>query len=219
MSGPEAGRPEAGPAEADKHVYVPSDGHGLKHDPFNAIVGPRPIGWVSTVDAEGRRNLAPYSFFNAFNYKPPIVGFCSVGWKDSVANVTATCEFVWNLATRATADAMNATSATVEHAVDEFELGRLTPAPSLKVAPPRVAQSPVNFECRVTQIVQLKTAAGEDVPSWMVFGEVVAVHIDRALIADGAYDTAAARPILRGGGLADYFEIGPEALFKMARPK
>ena len=76
------------PAEADKHTYVPADGHGLKHDPFNAIVGPRPIGWVSTVDAEGRRNLAPYSFFNAFNYKPPIVGFCSVGRKDSVANAT-----------------------------------------------------------------------------------------------------------------------------------
>ena len=130
----------------------------------------------------------------------------------------ATGEFVWNLATRATAQAMNATSATVDHAVDEFELGGLTPLPSLKVAPPRVAQSPVNFECRVTQIVQLKTASGEDVPSWMVFGEVVAVHIDRALIADGAYDTAAARPILRGGGLADYFEIGPEALFKMMRP-
>ena len=78
---------DAGPGEADKHVYVPADGHGLKHDPFNAIVGPRPIGWVSTLDAEGRRNLAPYSFFNAFNYIPPIVGFCSVGWKDSVANV------------------------------------------------------------------------------------------------------------------------------------
>ena len=81
-----------------------------------------------------------------------------------------------------------------------------------------MGESPVNFECRVTQIVQLKTAAGADVPSWMVFGEVVAVHIARALVAGGAYDTAAARPILRGGGLADYFELGPEALFKMMRP-
>ncbi len=209
----------AGPVEADKHTYVPADGHGLKHDPFNAIVGPRPIGWVSTVDAEGRRNLAPYSFFNAFNYKPPIVGFCSVGWKDSVANATVTSAFVWNLATRAVAEAMNATAASVEHAVDEFGLGGLTPLPSLRVAPARVAQSPVNFECQVTQIVQLKTVSGHDVPSWVVFGEVVAVHIDRTLIADGAYDTAAAHPILRGGGPADYFEIGPEALFKMERPK
>ena len=161
----------------------------------------------------------PYSFFNAFNYKPPIVGFCSVGWKDSVANVTATGEFVWNLATRATAEAMNATSAMLEHSADEFALAGLTPLPSLKIAPARVAESPVNFECKVTQIVQLKTASGQDVPSWMVFGEVVAVHIDRTLIANGVYDTAAARPILRGGGAADYFEIGPEALFRMQRPK
>ena len=206
-------------AEADKHVYTLADGHGLEHDPFNSIVGPRPIGWVSTLDKEGRRNLAPYSFFNAFNYKPPIVGFCSVGMKDSLANVQATGEFVWNLATRATADRMNATSASVAHEVDEFDLGGLTALASRLVAPPRVAESPVNFECRVTQIVQLKTAAGADIATWVAFGEVVAVHIDRALIVDGVYDTAAARPILRGGGLADYFEIGPEALFKMMRPK
>ena len=210
---------EALPAEAAKHVYAPADGHGLKHDPFNAIVGPRPIGWVSTVDAQGLRNLAPYSFFNAFNYVPPIVGFCSVGWKDSVANAQASGEFVWNLATRAVAEAMNATSASVEHAVDEFTLSGLTPLPSHTMAPARVAQSPVNFECRVTQIVQLKTAAGDDVESWMVFGEVMFVHIDRALIVDGIYDTAAARPILRAGGPSAYAEITPEAMFHMRRPR
>ena len=209
----------AAAAEADKHVYIVADGHGLKHDPFNAIVGPRPIGWISTLDAAGRRNLAPYSFFNAFNYRPPIVGFCSVGMKDSLANVQATGEFVWNLATRATAEKMNATSASVAHEMDEFELGGLTPLASRLVAPPRVAESPVNFECRVTQIVQLKTAAGAEVETWVTFGEVVAVHIDRTLILAGAYDTAAARPILRGGGLADYFMITPDALFKMMRPK
>ena len=206
-------------AEADKHVYVPAEGHGLKHDPFNSIVGPRPIGWVSTMDAEGRRNLAPYSFFNAFNYRPPIVGFCSTGWKDSVANVTATREFVWNLVTRPLAERMNATSAGAPHGVDEFELGGLTPLPSRTVAPPRVGESPVNFECKATQIVRLQTAAGVEVESWMVFGEVVAVHIDRALITHGVYDTASARPILRGGGVADYFEISAAALFKMARPE
>ena len=211
--------PGAGPAgEADKHVYVPADGHGLKHDPFNSIVGPRPIGWVSTVDVEGRRNLAPYSFFNAFNYRPPIVGFCSIGWKDSVANAQATGGFVWNLATRALAERMNATSAGVAHDVDEFDLAGLTPLASLHVAPPRVAQSPVNLECRLTQLVQLKTAAGDEVQTWVVFGEVVAAHIDRALIVDGVYDTAAARPILRGGGTADYFEITPQTKFQMERP-
>ncbi len=210
---------EAVAPEADKHRYVPADGHGLAHDPFNSIVGPRPIGWVSTADAQGRRNLAPYSFFNAFNYRPPIVGFCSTGWKDSVANAQATGEFVWNLATRPLAEAMNATSASEPRGADEFVLSGLTPAPSLHVAPPRVAESPVNFECRVTQIVQLTTAAGAPVETWMVFGEVMAVHIARTLLKDGVYDTAAARPILRGGGLDAYFEIGPEALFKMTRPK
>ena len=209
----------AAAAEADKHVYTLADGHGLKHDPFNAIVGPRPIGWVSTQDATGRRNLAPYSFFNAFNYRPPIVGFCSVGMKDSLANVQATGEFVWNLATRAIAERMNATSASVTQEVNEFDLGGLTPLESHLVAPPRVAESPVNFECWVTQIVQLKTAAGGDLETWVAFGEVVAVHIDRTLIVDGVYETAAARPVLRGGGMADYFEITPDALFKMMRPK
>ena len=204
--------------EADKHAYCPADGHGLAHDPFHAIVGPRPIGWVSTADGEGRLNLAPYSFFNAYNYRPPIVGFCSVGWKDSVANAQSGGAFVWNLATRPLAEAMNASSAGVAHGVDEFALAGLTPAPSLKVAPPRVAESPVNFECRVSQVVRLRTAAGAEVESWMVFGEVVAVHIDRTLLPGGVYDTAAARPILGGGGTADDFEITPAAHFSMARP-
>jgi flavin reductase (DIM6/NTAB) family NADH-FMN oxidoreductase RutF len=205
-------------AEADKHVYAPAEGHRLRHDPFNAIVGPRPIGWVSTVDAGGRLNLAPYSFFNAFNYRPPIVGFASTGWKDSVANAQETGGFVWNLATRALAERMNATAASVAHGVDEFELSGLTPLASLHIAPPRAAESPVNFECRVTQILQLKTAAGAEVETWITFGEVVAVHIDRALLVEGVYDTALARPILRGGGAADYFEITPEARFQMTRP-
>ena len=95
------------------HFYEPANGHGLRHDPLNAIVAPRPIGWISTVDAAGRRNLAPYSFFNGFNYVPPIIGFASIGRKDSLNNAEATGAFVWNLATRQLAEAMNATSATV----------------------------------------------------------------------------------------------------------
>ena len=95
----------------DRHFYEPRHGHGLAHDPLNAIIAPRPIGWISTVNAVGAANLAPYSFFNLFSYKPPIIGFSSQGWKDSVANAKATGEFVWNLATRAQAEAMNATSA------------------------------------------------------------------------------------------------------------
>lgn len=205
-------------ADQDAHVYEPTNGHGLPHDPFNSIVGPRPIGWVSTVDGAGRRNLAPYSFFNAFNYHPPIVGFASIGWKDSVANIQETGTFVWNLATRALADRMNTSSASVPPDTDEFALSGLTPVPSLKIAAPRVLESPVNFECRLTQLVQLQGLDGQAVETWLVLGEVVAVHIDRALLKDGVYDTAAARPILRGGGPGDYAEITPEVMFKMRRP-
>jgi flavin reductase (DIM6/NTAB) family NADH-FMN oxidoreductase RutF len=201
------------------HSYEPRLGHGLPHDPFNAIVGPRPIGWISSRGEGGAVNLAPYSFFNGFNYTPPIVGFASIGFKDTVRNVLQTREFVWNLATRALAEQMNASCAAVAPEVNEFELAGLTQAPSRLVGPPRVAESPVAFECRLTQSFQLQDAHGAPVDSWMVLGEVVAVHIDRAMLKDGVYDTAAARPILRGGGPADYFEISPETRFRMFRPR
>jgi flavin reductase (DIM6/NTAB) family NADH-FMN oxidoreductase RutF len=201
------------------HFYEPRQGHGLPHDPFNAIVGPRPIGWISSLSSAGVRNLAPYSFFNAFNYVPPIVGFASIGAKDTLRNVQETGEFVWNLATRPLAEAMNASCAAVGPEVDEFALAGLTPTPSRLVAAPRVAESPVAFECKVTQIIQLQQASGETVPTWLVLGEVVGVHIAAASLKDGIYDTAAAGHILRGGGPADYFSIGPEQLFQMHRPR
>ncbi len=203
---------------ADIHTYEPRLGHGLPHDPFNAIVGPRPIGWISTQSAAGALNLAPYSFFTAFNYVPPIVGFASIGAKDTLRNIEATGEFVWNLATHDLAEAMNQSCAAVPPEVSEFELAGLTPLASEKVRPPRVAESPVTFECRSTQIVQLQGIDGEKVPTWLVLGEVVAVHIAKALLKDGVYDTAGAGHILRGGGPADYFTVGPEQLFRMHRP-
>lgn len=201
------------------HFYEPRLGHGLPHDPFNSIVGPRPIGWVSSRSAQGRLNLAPYSFFNAFNYTPPIVGFASITEKDTLRNVRETGEFAWNLATRPLAEAMNASSASVPPDVDEFALAGLTPVDSQVIAVPRVAESPVSFECRVTQIIQLQGADGAAVETWLTLGEVVGVHIDRALLVDGIYDTAAAQPILRGGGPADYFAIEPAQLFRMRRPR
>lgn len=201
------------------HSYEPRKGHGLPHDPFNAIVGPRPIGWISTRSAQGALNLAPYSFFNAFNYVPPIVGFASIGAKDTLRNVQETGEFVWNLATRDLAEAMNQTCAAVAPEVSEFALTGLTPLPSTQVQPPRVAESPVTMECRCTQTLQLQGADGVQVPTWLVLGEVVAVHIDTALLKDGVYDTASAGHILRAGGPADYFTVGPEQLFKMYRPR
>ena len=200
------------------HVYEPAKGHGLPHDPFNAIVAPRPIGWISSQDKQGRLNLAPYSFFNAFNYRPPIVGFCSIGRKDSLRNVEATGEFCWNLATEDLLDHVNLTSTPAPPDVDEFEVAKLTPRPSLVVSVPQVAECPVAFECRATQIVQLKRADGQIAESWVVFGEVVSVRIARSLLVDGIYDTAAGRPLLRGGGPADYFGIRPDTLLQRTRP-
>ena len=199
------------------HFYEPRLGHGLPHDPFNAIVGPRPIGWISSQDSEGRLNLAPYSFFNAFNYTPPLIGFASVGAIDTLRNIEQTGEFVWNLASRDLAEQMNLSSAPLPPGVSEFERAGLATAPSRIVQVPRVAASPVSFECRRSQIIQLQSAAGEPVDSWLILGEVVGVHIDETLLENGIYDTAAARPVLRGGGAGDYFELGE--LFRMSRPK
>ncbi|QNK02175.1 flavin reductase family protein [Dyella telluris] len=205
-------------SNSDFYSYSPSEGHGLPHDPFNAIVGPRPIGWISTRSAGGINNLAPYSFFNAFNYTPPILGFSSQGRKDTLRNIEETGEFVWNLATLPLAEAMNQSCAMVAPEVDEFELGQLTAVASQRVKPPRVAESPVSMECKCSQIVQLQGADGTRVERWLVLGEVVAVHIARRLLKNGIYDTAAGQPILRGGGPADYFRIGAEQLFLMRRP-
>ena len=112
------------------HYYEPSQGHGLRHNPFNAVIAPRPIGWISSRNAKGQLNLAPYSFFNAFNYDPPILGFASISWKDSVKNAQETREFVWNLATRELGEQMNKTAAPLAHGVSEFESAGLTAAPS-----------------------------------------------------------------------------------------
>jgi len=202
----------------DLHYYEPRNGHGLKHDPFNAIIAPRPIGWISSRDARGNLNLAPYSFFNGFCYKPPIIGFSSTSWKDSVANMQETGEFVWNLATMDLAQQMNATAAHVAHEVSEFAISGLTPAPCKIVKAPRVAESPVSFECKVAQIVQLQGADGVKANAWLTLGEVVAVHIDKAMIKDGVYQTALARPIVRAGRKGDYFVIRQDAMFEMARP-
>jgi flavin reductase (DIM6/NTAB) family NADH-FMN oxidoreductase RutF len=200
------------------HFYEPRDGHRLPHDPFNAIVGPRPIGWISSRSAGGALNLAPYSFFNGFNYHPPIVGFSSIGYKDTVRNVEQTGEFAWNLVTRPLAEAMNQTCAPVPPEISEFALAGLTPLESRVINVPRVAESAVSFECRCTQVVQLQGANGQKVSTWLVLGEVVGVHIAQSLLKDGIYDTANAGHILRGGGPADYFSIEPAQLFRMVRP-
>lgn len=201
-----------------EHFYRPADGHRLRHDPLNSIIAPRPIGWIGTRSETGVRNLAPYSFFNVFNYTPPIIGFCSLGAKDSVGNARQTGVFTWNLATRGQAEQVNATSATVPAEVDEYALAGLEPVPATDIAADRVGGAPVSFECRVASIVQLQRADGVAIDSWLVLGEVVAVHIDDRLLVDGLYRTALADPILRGGGPTAFYTISEAHRFDLIRP-
>jgi flavin reductase (DIM6/NTAB) family NADH-FMN oxidoreductase RutF len=197
--------------------YETRSGHGLPHDPFKAIVAPRPIGWISSLDAQGRVNLAPYSFFNAFSTHPPIVGFSSEGLKDSVSFIAETGEFVCNLATYDLREAMNATSAPLPRGESEFSHAGLGMEPSRLVKPPRVKGVPAALECRLVEIVPLRTSDGDALPARLVLGHVVGVHIDDAfLTADGRFDTARARPIARCGYM-DYAVV--DSLFAIRRPR
>ena len=187
----------------------------LPHDPFKAIVAPRPIGWISTRAKDGRVNLAPYSFFNGFCSAPPIVGFSSEGAKDSAAFAVESGEFVANLATLDLARPMNATSAPLARGDNEFVHAGLTMAPSRLVAAPRVAEAHAALECKVTEVVELKNVKGEAMDRYLVLGEVVGVHIEDRFVKDGRFDTAAAQPIARCG-YQDYAVV--EKLFSLARP-
>ena len=199
------------------HFHEPGKGHGLAHNPFKAIVAPRPIGWISTADREGRINLAPYSFFNAVCDAPPMLYFSTTGHrKDTLNNVEATGEFVANFVGASQAQEMNATSASVAPGVDEFALAGLTPVASVIVKPPRVGGAIAAMECKLTRIIRLTDAAGVEIDGWMVIGEVVGVHIDATYLRDGKFDTAAARPIARCGYRADYTEVN--TIFEMIRP-
>lgn len=201
--------------------YQPSlRDHGLRHDPFKALVVPRPIGWISSLDAEGRPNLAPYSFFNAMAADPPVVVF-GTGLrprgperKDSQANIEATGEFVCNLSTESLKVEMNASSASLPAGADEFAHAGLATLPSRLVKPPRVALSPVALECRYLQTVELPC----DTPgraNYAVFGQVIGIHIDESLIVDGRVDILRARPLARLGYM-DYTVL--DNVFAMDRP-
>ncbi|MGI4861732.1 MAG: flavin reductase family protein [Janthinobacterium lividum] len=199
------------------HFYDPAQGHGLPHDPFKAILAPRVIGWISSQDAEGKVNLAPYSFFGAFATFPYVIGFSSEGRKDSIRNIEATGEFVWNMTSRSLAENMNRTAAPVAHGVDEFELAGLTKAPGRAVQVPHVAESPAALECKLLQIIRLKTLDGVEMNNWLALGQVVGVHIRSEFLKDGLFDTVAAQPVMRAGYRGDYLGIG-EA-FEMIRPE
>jgi flavin reductase (DIM6/NTAB) family NADH-FMN oxidoreductase RutF len=201
----------------DFYFYQPASGHGLSHDPFKAIVAPRPIGWISTQDRQGRVNLAPYSFYNAFGDNPPIVGFSSGGRKDSIRNIEETGEFVANFVTKSLAEAMNQTSGAYAHDIDEMVLAGLTPAPCRLVAAPRVAESPAALECKLLQIVRLHDLNGKPLEQYLALGQVVGVHIAPAYLKNGLFDLIAAQPIMRAGYQSDYVEAYHP--FQMVRPK
>jgi flavin reductase (DIM6/NTAB) family NADH-FMN oxidoreductase RutF len=192
------------------------DSSVLPHDAFKAIVAPRPIGWITSIDAEGEVNLAPYSFFNGVNSKPPIVMFASEGRKDSVRNIEATREFVCNLATWELRKAMNATSAPLPPGANEMERAGLSPAPSRLVRPPRVAAAPCALECRLLRVLALDDLSGKPTACHVVFGEVVGIHIDDQFLRNGVLNTAAMRPIARCG--YDEYAI-VEGIFSMRRPE
>ena len=193
-----------------------TNGHGLPHDPFKAIVAPRPIGWISSMGADGSVNLAPYSFFNAFSSRPPIVGFASEGPKDSVSFIAETREFVCNLVTFDLRDAMNATSAPLPRGTSEFVHAGLETAPSKMVKPPRVKASPVALECKLIEIKQLSDSDGNSVNSFLVLGHVVGIHINEAFIKDGRFDILAAGTIARCG-YTDYAVV--DDVFSITRPQ
>ncbi|MFZ2100230.1 MAG: flavin reductase family protein [Oricola sp.] len=195
--------------------FEPEKGHDLPYNPFKAIVAPRPIGWVSTRGRDGTPNLAPYSFFNAVSDTPPIVLFSSSGRKDSVTNAEETGEFVCNFVGEAQFREMSQTSFAYERGISEFPAAGLEEAECRLVKAPRVAQAPAALECVVTEIRQVKSRAGET-NNWMVFGEVVGIHVDDAMMTNGRFDLAKARPVTRLG----YLDYGMGTrIVELARPK
>ena len=191
---------------------VAKNNHGLPLDPFYALVGPRPIGWISTLSKDGIANLAPYSFYNAFAHNPHYVAFGSGGFKNTVQNISDTGEFAVNLATYDLREAMNITSSNIEG--DEFALSGLEKAPCRLIAPPRVALSPVCLECRHFKTIELPNDDGV-VADWLVIGRVIAIHVEDRFIEDGRVNTAAMKPIARLG-YAEYTTV--DEIWKMRRP-
>ncbi|QCI97800.1 flavin reductase family protein [Agrobacterium larrymoorei] len=191
--------------------------HGMPHDPFKAIVAPRPIGWIGSKGNDGTLNLSPYSFFNAVSDKPKLVMFCSSGQKDSLRNVRETGVFTASLVSRHLVDQMNSSSAPVDYAVNEFELAGLTARDGQVIDAPYVSEALAALECRVTQIIQPTDIDGKPADSWVVFGQVMGIHIAEDIIRDGRIDMSLARPVARMGYM-DYADGGSD-VFQLARPK
>lgn len=193
-----------------------ANAHGLRHDPFKAIVAPRPIGWIGSKGKDGSFNLSPYSFFNVVSDQPKIVMFSSSGRKHSLRNAEETGVFTASLVSRDLVEKTNLSSRAVDYGVDEFQLAGLTSEMGRVVEAPFVAEAHAALECRVTQILQPVGLDGAAADSWMVFGQVVAIHIDDSIIRDGRLDMGLARPIGRMGYM-DYCDGGSD-VFELQRP-
>ncbi|WP_331374128.1 flavin reductase family protein [Sinorhizobium chiapasense] len=190
--------------------------HGLPHDPFKAIVSPRPIGWIGTRAADGSQNLAPYSFFNAISDRPKLVMFSSSTYKDSVRNIEETGDFTASFASRNLSAAVNLTSVAAPRGESEFEIAGLTPVEGTLVKAPFVGEAFAALECRMTEILRPKGLDGVTSDSYVVFGEVVGIHIRDEAIRDGRFDAATVRPLARLGYM-DYCDGGD--VFEMVRPR
>lgn len=195
--------------------YQPQDGHGLPHDPFTSLVAPRPIGWISSVSADGLVNLAPYSFFNAVCGHPPMVGFASEGLKDTARNIIETGEFVVNVATSALAEAMNLSSARLQHGEDEFAFAGLERADSRTVRPPRVAAAPAALECKLVSVTEISTIDGDATGNRFVIGQVTGIYINDECLVDGLFDIVQAGVVARLG-YRNYARVTD--IFAMIRP-
>jgi flavin reductase (DIM6/NTAB) family NADH-FMN oxidoreductase RutF len=197
--------------------YDADQDHGLPHDPFKALVVPRPIGWISTRNKAGQVNLAPYSYFNALSDRPKLVFFSSsMQVKDSATFAQESGEFVANFVSEGLAKQMNETSIDAPRGISEFEVAGLHEASCRHVSAPRVAEAYAALECKVTQVLVPRMLDGTDASALVVFGQVVGVHIDEAILTNGLVDVRKARPVSRLG----YMEFGVTAdSFTMLRPK
>ncbi|RWX75399.1 flavin reductase family protein [Neorhizobium lilium] len=193
-----------------------TNAHGLSHDPFKAIVAPRPIGWIGTKGRDGSYNLSPYSFFNIVSDRPKLVMFSSSGRKHSLRNAEETGMFTASLASRHLAQQMNASSAPVDYGTNEFELAGLTARLGEIVDAPYVAEAFTVLECRLTEVIQPRGLDGNGADAFMVFGQVVGIHISEAVIRDGRIDMGLARPLARMG-YRDYTDGGSD-VFEITRP-
>lgn len=199
------------------HYFSAARHHGLARNPLKAIVGPRPIAWVSTLSSTGVGNLAPYSFFNMISDRPPMLMFSSVGYKDTVRNIEATGEFSISLVSRALSDEMNLSSQDFPPEIDEFDVCGAQRMACQAIKPPAVAGSPAILECRAVEVKRLADLDQHAIDVWMVIGQILGVHVDRACLTDGQFRTELANPILRAGYADEYWEIGNSGKFLMER--